>query len=42
MLQVAHELPMSAEYDAIVTGWRKAWPRALDRLAAYLTPAGSP
>ena len=39
MLEVAHELPATPEHDALVAGWRKAWPRALDRLSAYLTPA---
>lgn len=41
LLQVAHELPASPEYDTLVAGWRKAWPRALDRLAAYLAPGES-
>ncbi len=40
-LQLAHELPAGADYEAHVAGWRKAWPRALDRLAAFLAPTGS-
>ena len=37
-LQVAHELPGGEAHAKLLAGWRTAWPRALDRLAAYLTP----
>ena len=29
-------------HDRFVAGWHDAWPRALDRLEAYLAPAASP
>lgn len=38
-LQLAHELPAGEAHEKLVAGWRAAWPRALDRLAAYLAPA---
>lgn len=41
MLQVSHELPAGTDYDAHVAAWRKAWPRALDRLSAFLAPMPS-
>jgi uncharacterized protein YndB with AHSA1/START domain len=37
-LQVRHALPDRAEYEGIATRYRQAWPHALERLAAYLTP----
>ena len=41
MLIVRHRLPGRADYESIAERYRAAWPRALERLALYLRPAGS-
>ncbi|MEY4070735.1 MAG: Activator of Hsp90 ATPase 1-like protein [Candidatus Eisenbacteria bacterium] len=38
-LVVAHEAPPGEAHRAVTASWREAWPRALDRLVAYLSPA---
>ena len=38
-LTVTHLAPDSDAHEAALAGWRDAWPRALDRLVAYLEPA---
>ncbi len=38
-LEVAHEAPPGEAHAAALASWRDAWPRALDRLVAYLEPA---
>jgi uncharacterized protein YndB with AHSA1/START domain len=40
VLEVHHTLPDSSEYEPFVRDFREAWPRALQRLEAYLSPAG--
>jgi uncharacterized protein YndB with AHSA1/START domain len=35
---VRHRFPARPEYRPIASRYQEAWPRALDRLAAYLTP----
>ena len=35
-LHVRHELPPRGDYTALITPWREAWPRALQRLEKYL------
>ena len=41
-LHVRHELPKRKGYEALITPWREAWPRALERLQHYLArPAES-
>ena len=35
-LRVRHELPARGDYAALITPWREAWPRALERLGQYL------
>ena len=40
-LEVAHETPASEAHAAALASWREAWPRALDRLCAYLAPASA-
>ncbi len=37
-LRVRHSLPDSPEYAAFAEQYRNAWPRALARLAGYLSP----
>ncbi len=37
-LTVRHAFPPRAEYEPIADRYRDAWPRALARLTAYLTP----
>lgn len=38
-LTVCHALPDMPEYEPFAATFRTAWPRALARLAAYLTPS---
>lgn len=38
VLITRHRLPAQAEYEPIAEVYRGAWPRALARLVAYLTP----
>jgi uncharacterized protein YndB with AHSA1/START domain len=38
LLGIAHETPEGPGHDRFVAGWHDAWPRALDRLEAYLAP----
>jgi len=38
-LTLVHETPPGDAHAAALTSWREAWPRALDRLVAYLAPA---
>lgn len=37
-LVVTHEIPEGPEHEPFLDSWRTAWPRALDRLAHYLSP----
>ena len=37
-LTVTHTTDAGAEFEPFAAGWRAAWPRALDRLARYLSP----
>ena len=41
-LTVTHTLPAHAGYEPVLAAWKNAWPRALERLARYLTPATEP
>lgn len=41
-LTVTHSLPAHQGYEQMLEAWRSAWPRALDRLARHLAPAGEP
>lgn len=41
VLITRHRLPARPDYEAILADYRTAWPRALARLAAYLTPGGA-
>lgn len=42
VLQVWHEFPSRQEYEPFVARFLAAWPRALRRLGAYLTPSLQP
>ena len=42
LLGVVHETPEGTGHDRFVEAWQGAWPRALDRLAAYLAPGTAP
>ena len=37
-LRVRHEWPARKGYETLITPWREAWPRALERLQRYLAP----
>jgi uncharacterized protein YndB with AHSA1/START domain len=37
-LRVRHEWPAHKDYGALITPWREAWPRALERLRRHLAP----
>ena len=37
-LRTRHSLPGHPDYESVAARYRVAWPRALARLAAYLTP----
>ena len=41
-LRVRHELPKRLGYESLITPWREAWPRALERLQRHLTPPAGP
>ena len=41
-LEVRHELPDAPAYENFARAFRDDWPRALDRLREYLSPAGAP
>ena len=41
-LRVRHELPRRKGYETLITPWREAWPRALERLQRHLTPPADP
>ena len=39
VLITRHRLPTRLDYEPVIADYRTAWPRALERLVAYLTPA---
>lgn len=39
VLITRHRLPTRLDYEPVIAEYRTAWPRALARLAEYLTPA---
>ncbi len=41
-LTVTHTLSAHEGYEAMLAAWKNAWPRALERLSRYLTPATEP
>lgn len=40
-VKVTHAMPRDPRYDEWVTVYRDEWPRAIERLKAYLTPSAS-
>ena len=40
VLVTRHRLPARPDYESVTATYRDAWPRALARLRAYLTPTG--